>query len=154
VIPFEQAQSIVDYVWAQAGRTHPPKVVAISKTATRSVATANRLRIRIPRHGIKTTVLLHEVAHSMTGDIDKPGDHGEALAGTLMRLVSQHIPTFQLAELMRTAELEGVDFSLAEPNASEVFHGRTRKESQRPHGAGTRAAVCRSAAASARAADR
>ena len=36
----------------------PPKVVAISKTATRSIATANRLRIRIPRHGIKTTVLL------------------------------------------------------------------------------------------------
>ena len=54
----------------------------------------------------------------MTGDIDKPGDHGAAFAGTLMRLVSQHIPTFQLAELMRTAELEGVDFSLAEPNAS------------------------------------
>jgi len=77
------AQSIVDYVWTQAGRTHPPKVVAISKTATRSVATANRLRIRIPRHGIKTTVLLHEVAHSMTGDIDKPGDHGVAFAGTL-----------------------------------------------------------------------
>jgi len=46
--------------------------------------------------------LLHEVAHSMTGDIDKPGDHGAAFAGTLMRLVSQHIPTFQLAELIRS----------------------------------------------------
>jgi hypothetical protein len=32
-----------------------------------------------------------------------------------MRLVSRHIPTFQLAELMRTAELEGVDFSLDKP---------------------------------------
>jgi len=115
VIPFEQAQSIVNYVWTEAGRTYPPKVVAISKTATRSVATANRLRIRIPRHGIKTTVLLHEIAHSMTGDIDKSGDHGAAFAGTFMRLVSRHIQTFQLAELMRTAELEGVDFSLDEP---------------------------------------
>jgi len=118
VISFEQAQSIVDYVWAEAGRTHPPKVVAISKTATRSVATANRLRIRIPRHGIKTTVLLHEIAHSMTGDIDKPGDHGAACAGTFMQLVSRHIATFELAELMRIAELEGVDFSLDEPNTS------------------------------------
>ena len=116
VIPFEQAQSIVDYVWAEAGRTHSPKVVAISKTATRSVATANRLRI--PRHGIKTTVLLHEIAHSMTGDIDKPGDHGVACAGTFMQLVSRHIATFELAELMRIAELEGVDFSLDEPNTS------------------------------------
>ena len=115
VIPFEQAQSIVDYVWA-AGRTHPPKVVAISKTATRSVATANRLRIRIPRHGIKRTVLLHEIAHSMTGDIDKPSDHGAACAGTFMQLVSRHIATFELAELMRIAELEGVDFS--QPNTS------------------------------------
>jgi len=57
-----------------------------------------------------------------------------------MRLVSQHIPTFQLTELMRTAELEGVDFSLAEPNASKVFHGRTRRKKSTPHGAGTRAA--------------
>jgi hypothetical protein len=118
VISFEQAQSIVDYVWAEAGRTHPPKVVAISKTASSSVATANRLRIRIPWHGIKTTVLLHEIAHSITADIDKPGDHGASFAGTFMQLVSRHIPTFELAELMRTAELEGVDFCLAEPDAS------------------------------------
>jgi len=93
-------------------------VVAISKTATRSVATANRLRIRIPRHGIKTTVLLHEIAHSLTGDIDKPGDHGAFFAGTFMRLVCQHIPTFQLVELTGTAELEGVEFSLGETNTS------------------------------------
>jgi len=118
VILFEQAQSIVDYVWAEAGRTHPPKVAAISKTATRSVATANRLRIRIPRHAIKTTVVLQEIAHIMTGDIEKPCDHGAACAGTFMRLVSRHIATFELAELMRTAELEDVDFSLAEPNVS------------------------------------
>jgi hypothetical protein len=118
VIPFEQAQSIVDYVWAEAGRTYPPKVVAIAKTASRSIATANRLHIRIPRSGIKTTVLLHEIAHSMTGDIDNPGDHGPAFAGTFMRLVSRHIPTFQLSELLRTAELEGVDFGRAEPTES------------------------------------
>jgi len=62
VVPFEQAQSIVDYVWAEAGRTHPPKVVMISKTATRTAANANRLRIRISRHGIKTTILLHDTA--------------------------------------------------------------------------------------------
>ena len=125
VIPFEQAQSVLDYVWAEAGRTHPPRVVAILKTATRSVATANRLHIRLPRHGIKTTVLLHEIAHSMTGDIDKSGGHGAVFAGTFMRLVCRHIPTFQLAELMRSAELEGVEFSLDEPNTSRAFHGRT-----------------------------
>ena len=65
VMPFEQAQAIVDYVWAKAGRTYPPKVAAISKSAIRSVANANRLRIRIPRSGIKTTVRLHEIAHTL-----------------------------------------------------------------------------------------
>ena len=50
VIPFEQAQSVLDYVWAEAGRTYPPKVAAIAKTATTRIAAANRLCIRIPRH--------------------------------------------------------------------------------------------------------
>jgi hypothetical protein len=112
VIPFEQAQSIVDYVWAEGGRTHPPKVVMISKTATRTAANANRLRIRISRRGIKTTVLLHEIAHSMTGSIDEPGNHGPAFVGTFMRLVCHHIRTFSLTQLMDTARSEGIDFNL------------------------------------------
>jgi hypothetical protein len=84
----------------------------ISKAARRTLANANRLRIRIPRHGIKTTVLLHEIAHSMTGSVDEPSDHGPAFVGTFMSLVCHHIRTFSLPQLMDTARSEGIDFNL------------------------------------------
>jgi len=123
VIPFEQAQSIVDYVWAEARRTHPPKVVMISQAARRTVANANRLRITIPRHGIKTTILLHEIAHSMTGSIDEPGDHGPAFVGTFMCLVCHHIRTFSLPQLMDSARSEGVDFDFTAASSAGPVGG-------------------------------
>jgi len=71
--------------------------------------------------------LLHEIAHSITGNIDKPGDHGPAFAGTFMRLVSGHIATFELAELMRTAELEDVDFRAQHAlGARQGRHGKRK----------------------------
>src|SRR5262249_18563142 len=106
-----------------SGRTHPPKMVLISKAARRTVANANRLRIRIPRHGIKTTILLHEIAHSMTGSIDKPGDHGPAFIGTFMRLVCHHIRTFSLPQLMDSARSEGVDFDLTMASSGGPVEG-------------------------------
>jgi hypothetical protein len=110
VIPFDQAQAIVDYVWEKAGLVYPPKVDAISKTATRTLANADRLRIRIPQHGIKTTVLLHEIAHSMTSEAMGGSDgHGARFVEVFIGLVCQHIPTFRMAELIEAARLGGVD---------------------------------------------
>jgi hypothetical protein len=67
-VPFDQAQAIVDYVWARAGLTYPPKIRELARTAWRTTANADRLTISIPATGVSTTVLLHEIAHSMTSD--------------------------------------------------------------------------------------
>ena len=67
-VPFGQAQAIVDYVWRTAGLAHPPKMRPLAPTARNLHATATRLWISIPKAGIKSTVLLHEIAHSMTSD--------------------------------------------------------------------------------------
>ena len=116
VVPFDQAQSIVDYVWSKAGLMYPPKICPISENAKKTWANASRLRIRIPKSGIKTTVLLHEIAHSMTSDALGASDHhGPRFVGVYMRLLCEHIPTFQLAQLMYTAKLESVDFNLDGP---------------------------------------
>ena len=65
-VPFDQAQAIVNYVWARAGLMYPPKIRELARTARRTTANADRLTISIPATGVSATVLLHEIAHSMT----------------------------------------------------------------------------------------
>jgi hypothetical protein len=117
VIPFEQAQSIVDYVWAKAGLTYPPKIRPVAKTAKRIDASATRTWIKISKAGVKTTLLLHEIAHSMTTDAmdEQKHGHGPRFVGVFMTLLCAHIPTFSMAELIDTAKLEGIDFNLDGP---------------------------------------
>jgi hypothetical protein len=117
VVPFDQAQSIVDYVWSKAGLSYPPKIGPLSKNAKKTRANASRLQIRIPKSGIKTTILLHEIAHSMTSDaLGASEHHGPRFVGVFMHLLCEHIPTFQLAQLRCTAKLESVDFNFDGPN--------------------------------------
>jgi hypothetical protein len=117
VVPFDQAQSIVDYVWAKAGLTYPPKVRVLTKNATRLEAQASRIWIKVPKAGIGTTVLLHEIAHSLTNAADDQCQHGHGprFVGVFMKLLSEHIGIFRLDELMRTAKLEGIDFNFDGP---------------------------------------
>jgi hypothetical protein len=116
-VPFDQAQAIVDYVWAQAGLTYPPKIRELGRNARCTVANATRLAIRIPANGVSTTVLLHEVAHSMTTDAasDRSHGHGPRFAGVFMKLLCDLIPTFSLDELMASARQERVEFNFDGP---------------------------------------
>jgi len=116
-IPFDQAQAIVDYVWVRAGLTYPPKIRELGRNARCTAANATRLRINIPADGVSSTVLLHEIAHSMTTDAasDRFHAHGPRFVGVFMELLCDLIPTFNLDELMASARREGVDFSLEGP---------------------------------------
>jgi|SRR6516165_2503661 hypothetical protein len=67
-VRFDQCQAIVNYVWARAGLAYPPKIRELARTARRTMANADRLTISIPATGVCATVLLHEIAHSMTSD--------------------------------------------------------------------------------------
>jgi len=112
-VPFGQAQVIVHYVWRTAGLAHPPKMRPLAPIARTLHATATRLWIRIPKAGIKSTVLLHEIAHSMTSDAfgEHCHHHGPRFVGVFMRLLCDHIPTFSIDALMAAARQEGVEFN-------------------------------------------
>jgi hypothetical protein len=112
-VQFDQAQAIVDYVWARSGLAYPPKIRQMARNARCTLAKANRLTIKIPASGISTTVLLHEIAHSMTTDAatEQSHQHGPRFVGVFMRLLCDLIPTFGFDELMASARQENVEFS-------------------------------------------
>jgi hypothetical protein len=112
-IPFDQAQAIIDYVWERAGLTYPPKIRELSRNASRTAANANRLTVNIPASGVSTTILLHEIAHSMTSDAasERTHAHRPRFVGVFMQLLCDLIPTFDIDELTRTATAAGVEFN-------------------------------------------
>ena len=116
-VPFDQCQAIVNYVWARAGLTYPPKIRELGRNARSTIANADRLTVRIPARGISTTVLLHEIAHSMTTDAasERTHAHGPRFVGVLMKLLCDLIPTINLDELMASARQEGVEFNFDGP---------------------------------------
>jgi len=116
-IPFDQAQAIVDYVWARAGLSYPPKIGELGRNATCTEANANRLTINIRATGVNSTVLLHEIAHSLTSDAvsSRTHAHRPRFVGVFMKLLCDLIPTFDLDELKRSAAASGVEFNFDGP---------------------------------------
>jgi hypothetical protein len=96
---------------------YPPKIRELARNARRTAANANRLTINIPAGGISTTVLLHEIAHSMTADAasERTHAHGPRFVGVFMRLLCDLIPTFSLGALMGSARQDGVEFNFDGP---------------------------------------
>lgn len=111
LVKFKDAQGIVDYVWAQQGLTHPPRITAMPPHVTRALADATRMRIRIPERGIKTSILLHEIAHSMC----PTHGHGPRWVGMFMILLEKHmkIPMLKLMYLAKEAK---VHYDVAGPD--------------------------------------
>ena len=111
-VPFAQAQGLVNYIWEAEGLSYPPQVKALPKQCRRVVADATRTTIRIPESGIKSTILLHEIAHSMTHDAGtgKSAQHNGRWMGVYMQLLAKYAG-FDLMELQITAKSAGVDFN-------------------------------------------
>ena len=57
-VPFDEAQAIVNYVWARAGLTYPPKIRELARTARRTTANADRLTISIPATGASAVLVV------------------------------------------------------------------------------------------------
>ena len=68
-------------------------------------------------NGVSATVLLHEIAHSMTSDAasGRSHAHGPRFVGALMTLLCDLIPTFSLDALMVSARQEGIEFNFDGP---------------------------------------
>lgn len=113
VIPYSQAQAMVNYIWEQEGLLFPPTVREMPKQNRTAEAKANRSNVWVKPEGIASWVLLHEIAHSLTTDTfdEESQRHGPAFVGVYMRLLEKHI-RIPLSLLMYTAKQDKVDFNI------------------------------------------
>lgn len=89
-VPFARLQALVDHVWAEAGRRWPPRVHPLPRQARRTVARATRTAIEAPAE-LPSWVLLHEVAHALTCDVDGNGPgHGPDFVAAYLDLLVRH----------------------------------------------------------------
>ena len=89
-VPFARLQALVDHVWAEEGLRWPPRVRRLPGQARRTDARATRLAIEAPAE-LPSWVLLHEVAHALTSDVDgNNAGHGPDFVAAYLRLLVKH----------------------------------------------------------------
>jgi hypothetical protein len=112
-VPFEQIQSIVDYVWKQEGLEYPPQVMQKLHKKTYS-ASANRLHIKFGEKTY-TWLILHEIAHSITSDCSGLSNmHGALFMGIYLKLLKKYLHL----DLLESAERFGLQIK---EDAEPVF---------------------------------
>jgi hypothetical protein len=108
-IPFERAQEHVNHIWSAMSLSYPPMVSMMAANVTKWAGKANRGGIYLPAKGCNTRTLLHELAHSMTMDIDGLGhQHNEYFVGMFIVLIERFLKV-PGPMLHYTAKLEGVN---------------------------------------------
>lgn len=116
IIPYDQLQNIVDYIWNQESLRYPPRVIPLPKQATSKWACANRLKIEAPEKGLPSWVLIHELCHCLTitfeNDHPNGGAHGPIFVGIYMKLIEKYVK-IPLSLLMYTAKENDVDFDIS-----------------------------------------
>jgi len=114
LVPFARLQALVDHVWAAEGRHFPPRIRPLPKQARRTVARATRTTIEAPAE-LPSWVLLHEIAHALTGDVDGNGlDHGADFVGVYLSLLVRHA-RMDRAVLEATLRQAGIGWTQAVP---------------------------------------
>lgn len=113
-IPFDRCQEMVNYIWEQMGWKHAPRIRAMHANERKAAAKANRLNIYVPEaRGAKTTVLIHEAAHSATSVVEGGSErHGPEFVGVYMHMLDKLIPSVNLPVLMHTAKISRVNFNI------------------------------------------
>lgn len=90
-ISFEEIQAYVNNVWSGMGLSFPPKVKVLP-SQKHALGDATRLTVRFPKTGATEHIILHELAHAMTADIDGLShQHNEYFVGMLMTLAEKYL---------------------------------------------------------------
>lgn len=91
MVQFNQAQSLVDYIWKSERLTHPPQVEPIHSNTTKSAGKADRFTVYL-QPVVTLKCLIHELAHSMTSDIDgSSAMHGPLFVGVYAQLLERYL---------------------------------------------------------------
>lgn len=119
IVKIENAQAIVNHIWAEEGLKFPPQVDLIDCRTTKWAGKANRLKIYLqPQVTLRT--VLHEMAHSMTADInDMRGtmQHGPWFVGVYAKLIAKYL-NVSMPLMLYTLNKERVDIDI---NAYPIF---------------------------------
>lgn len=114
IIPFEQIESIVKYVWSKEGLDNPPVVEQFRNGVTRKSADATRMKVRF-QCATYTWIILHELAHSMTSDFEKGSNmHCEDFVGVYMHLLNKYL-NIPIPILTWTATQRGIKYNFVKP---------------------------------------
>jgi hypothetical protein len=90
-VAFHNVKAIVDYVWKSEGLLYPPLVESMPKQNKTAAGDAFRYRVRFTET-THTWIILHELAHSMTSDIDgNSNQHGSLFMSVYISLVSRYL---------------------------------------------------------------
>jgi hypothetical protein len=91
VVPFAAAQGMVDAIWRELGLSWPPRVEPLPARATRRMADATRLTLRLPAR-LPSWCLLHELAHALTSTHDGASDgHATVFMGVYVGLLARYL---------------------------------------------------------------
>jgi hypothetical protein len=119
MIKIDNAQAIVNHIWETEQLTFPPQVGLINQRTTRWAGKANRLKIYL-QPTVSLRVIIHEMAHSMTADLDNERGsmmHGPWFVGVYVKLLAKYL-NVPLPTMLYTLNKYGVDFDI---NAYPIF---------------------------------
>ncbi len=109
-VPYDQCQSIIDYIWFDMKLKNSPRLKPL--LGHKWAGKANRLNVFLPERGASTKTIIHELAHSMTMNVDGLGhQHGPRFVGVYMVMLEKYIK-LPMAMLVYTAKKDNVDFDL------------------------------------------
>ena len=109
-IAFSAAQAMVDAIWSDMDLRYPPAVDRLSRRATATIASANRLSLSLPDR-TPAWCLLHEIGHVMSTTVEGRSDgHGPVFMGLYVRLLVRYL---RLDEACLVASLRECGISIA-----------------------------------------
>jgi hypothetical protein len=121
VVPFPEAQGMVNAIWSEMGLRYPPKVEPLSKHATKTIASADGLSIFLGER-TPSWCLLHELAHDMTSTDEVSDGHSSRFMGIYLKLLARYL-RLHLRELLKSASEDGLAVD-AEANPALGGHAR------------------------------
>lgn len=111
-ILYDNAQAFVDGVFLTEGWLYPPKILPLPIQKTSAIADGSREEIRLRSEGCFSWVLIHEMCHSLTSDINQSNQHSVDFLGIYIMMLTKYCDV-PLPLLLYTATKAGLKFNLS-----------------------------------------
>lgn len=110
---YNNAQAFVDGIFLAEGWLYPPKISPKPLQSTTYVADGARDNIRLRSEGCKSWVLIHEICHSLTSEIDGSSNmHNADFLGIYIMMITKYC-NIALPLLLYTATQAGLNYNLS-----------------------------------------